>query len=184
MSRIGKQPVVYPNNVKVRVADGKVFVEGPKGKLELAYHPNMAVAHDEKARSVTVTRPDDERLNRALHGLTRSLINNMVKGVTLGYEKKLKIEGIGYMARLDSKKQVVLTVGYANAIEMKPPAGVTVEVPDQTTIVVKGADKQAVGQFAAEVRAARKPEPYKGKGIRYENEQVRRKEGKSFASGG
>jgi large subunit ribosomal protein L6 len=184
MSRIGKQPVVYPNNVKVRVADGKVFVEGPKGKLELAYHPNMVVALDEKARSVSVTRPDDERLNRALHGLTRSLINNMVKGVTQGYEKRLKIEGIGYMARLDSKKAVVLTVGYANAIEMAPPAGVTVEVPDQTTIVVKGADKQAVGQFAAEVRAARKPEPYKGKGIRYENEQVRRKEGKSFASGG
>jgi large subunit ribosomal protein L6 len=184
MSRIGKQPIVYAAGVKVRLADGKVFVEGPKGKLEMSYHPNMIVAHDEKARSVTVTRPDDERLNRALHGLTRSLINNMVKGVTQGYEKRLKIEGIGYMARLDSKKAVVLTVGYANAIEMAPPAGVTVEVPDQTTIVVKGADKQQVGQFAAEVRAARKPEPYKGKGIRYENEQVRRKEGKSFASGG
>jgi large subunit ribosomal protein L6 len=184
MSRIGKQPVVYPNGVKVRVADGKVFVEGPKGKLEMSYHPAMIVEHDEKGRSLSVKRPDDERQNRALHGLTRSLINNMVKGVTQGYEKRLKIEGIGYMARLDSKKAVVLTVGYANAIEMAPPAGVTVEVPDQTTIVVKGADKQKVGQYAAEVRAARKPEPYKGKGIRYENEQVRRKEGKSFASGG
>jgi large subunit ribosomal protein L6 len=184
MSRIGRQAVVYPAGVKVRVADGKVFVEGPKGKLELAYHTNMTVEHDEKSRKVHVKRPDNERLNRALHGLTRSLINNMVQGVTQGYEKRLKIEGIGYMARLDSKKAVILTVGYANAIEMKPPAGVTVEVPDQTTIVIKGADKQRVGQFAAEVRAARKPEPYKGKGIRYENEQVRRKEGKSFASGG
>jgi large subunit ribosomal protein L6 len=184
MSRIGKQPVVYPNNVKVRVADGKVFVEGPKGKLEMSYHPSMTVEHDEKSRAVKVKRPDDERQNRALHGLTRSLINNMVRGVTEGYEKRLKIEGIGYMARLDSKKAVVLTVGYANAIELAPPKGVTVEVPDQTTIIVKGADKQAVGQFAAEVRAARKPEPYKGKGVRYENEQVRRKEGKSFASGG
>jgi len=184
MSRIGKQPVPYPTGVKVRVADGKVFVEGPKGKLELNYHPNMTVAHDEATRVLTVTRPDDERQNRALHGLTRSLINNMVRGVTAGYEKRLKIEGIGYMARLDTKKHVVLSVGYANAIELAPPAGVTVEVPDQTTVVVRGADKQAVGQFAAEVRAARKPEPYKGKGVRYENEQVRRKEGKSFASGG
>jgi large subunit ribosomal protein L6 len=185
MSRIGKQPVVYPANVKVRLADGTVFVEGPKGKLELKHHPAMKVTLDEAKRVVTVSRPDDERQNRALHGLTRSLINNMVKGVTTGYEKRLKIEGVGYMARLDNaKKAVVLSVGYANAIELVPPPGVTAEVPDQTTIVVKGADKQAVGQFAAEVRAARKPEPYKGKGVRYENEQVRRKEGKSFASGG
>src|SRR5437660_1322150 len=123
MSRIGKQPVAYSANVKVRVADGKVFVEGPKGKLEMSYHPNMTVEVDEKARSLSVKRPDDERQNRALHGLTRSLINNMVRGVTEGYEKRLKIEGIGYMARLDSKKAVVLTVGYANAIELAPPAG-------------------------------------------------------------
>jgi large subunit ribosomal protein L6 len=184
MSRIGRQAVVYPTGVKVRVADGKVFVEGPKGKLDMTYHTAMTVEHDEAKRTLSVKRPDDERLNRSLHGLTRSLINNMVEGVTKGYEKRLKIEGIGYMARLDTKKAVVLTVGYANAIEMAPPAGVTVEVPDQTTVVIKGADKQKVGQFAAEVRSARKPEPYKGKGIRYENEQVRRKEGKSFASGG
>ncbi len=183
MSRIGKQPVVYPNGVKVQVADGKVRVEGPKGKLELAYHPNMRVELDDKGRTIKVTRPDDERLNRSLHGLTRSLIANMVEGVTKGYEKRLKIEGIGYQARMD-KKTVVLTVGYANAIELTPPEGVTVALPDPTTIVVTGADKQKVGQFAAEVRAARKPEPYKGKGVRYENEQVRRKEGKSFASGG
>jgi large subunit ribosomal protein L6 len=183
MSRIGKQPVAYASGVKVQIAEGKVRVEGPKGKLELTYHPSMQVQHDDKARSIKVNRPDDDRQNRALHGLTRSLIANMVEGVTKGYEKKLKIEGIGYQARMD-KKALVLTVGYANAVEMVPPEGVTVELPDPTTIVVKGADKQKVGQFAAEVRRVRKPEPYKGKGIRYENEQVRRKEGKSFASGG
>ena len=183
MSRIGKQPVAYPAGVKVQVADGTVRVEGPKGKLELQYHPSMNVQHDEAKKVVTVARPNDERLNRALHGLTRSLINNMVQGVTKGYEKRLKIEGIGYQARKD-KNGIVLTVGYANAITMTPPAGVTVDLADPTTIIVRGADKQQVGQFAAEVRAARKPEPYKGKGVRYENEQVRRKEGKSFASGG
>jgi large subunit ribosomal protein L6 len=183
MSRIGKQPIPYPAGVKVQLADGKIRVEGPKGKLELPYHPNMKVEHDDKTRTIKVTRPDDERQNRALHGLTRSLIANMVEGVTKGYEKKLKIEGIGYQARMD-KKKIVLTVGYANAIELEPPEGVTVALTDPTSIVVTGADKQKVGQFAAEIRAARKPEPYKGKGIRYENEQVRRKEGKSFASGG
>src|SRR5262249_41809514 len=132
---------------------------------------------------VRVSRPDDERENRALHGLTRSLIANMVRGVTQGYEKRLKIEGIGYQAAA-KQKGVELTVGFANRILKVPPAGVTVEVPDPTTVVVKGADKQQVGQFAAEVRHVRPPEPYKGKGIRYENEQVRRKEGKSFTSGG
>jgi large subunit ribosomal protein L6 len=183
MSRIGKQPVTVPAGVKVKVADGKVYVEGPKGKLEQPYHPAMTVQLDDKANVLHVSRPDDERQNRALHGLTRSLIANMVEGVTKGFEKRLKIEGVGYQARLD-KKKLVLTVGYANAIEKEPPTGVTVELTDPTTIIVKGADKQAVGQFAAEVRASRKPEPYKGKGVRYENEVVRRKEGKSFTSGG
>ena len=185
MSRIGKQPVAVPAGVKVRVADGKVFVDGPKGKLDFAFHRNMKVAYDEGKKALLVSRPDDDRANRALHGLTRSIVANMVEGVTKGYEKRLKIEGIGYQARMD-KKAVVLTVGYANAIKLEPPAGVSVEVDpkDATSIVVRGADKQSVGQFAAEVRAVRKPEPYKGKGIRYENEQVRRKEGKSFASGG
>jgi len=183
MSRIGKQPVKYAAGVKVQIANGNVRVEGPKGKLELAYHPNMRIEHDEKDKVINVTRPDDDRINRSLHGLTRSLIANMVEGVTKGFEKKLKIEGIGYQARMD-KKKLVLTVGYANAIEMTPPEGVAVELVDPTTIVIRGADKQKVGQFAAEVRQARKPEPYKGKGIRYENEQVRRKEGKSFTSGG
>jgi large subunit ribosomal protein L6 len=182
MSRIGKQPVPIPTGVKVNVANGKVQVEGPKGKLELVYHPKMTIKQ-EAGKGLIVTRPDDERLNRSLHGLTRSLIANMVVGVTKGFEKRLKIEGIGYQARMD-KKAVVLTVGFANAISLTPPEGVTAELPDPTTIVVKGVDKQKVGQFAAEVRAARKPEPYKGKGVRYENEVVRRKEGKSFASGG
>jgi large subunit ribosomal protein L6 len=182
MSRIGKQPVAVPAGVKVQVTEGKVRVEGPKGKLEFAHHPRMNVTLAEGGKAVVVARPDDERLNRSLHGLTRSLIANMVEGVTKGFEKRLKIEGIGYQARMD-KKAVVLTVGYANAVTMAPPEGVLVELPDPTTIVVKGADKQKVGQFAAEVRRVRKPEPYKGKGIRYENEVVRRKEGKSFASG-
>lgn len=183
MSRIGKQPVAIPGGVKVQVADGKVKVEGPKGKLEFAPHPAMKVQQDDKTKAILITRPNDERLNRALHGLTRTLIFNMVEGVTKGYEKKLKIEGVGYQARMN-KKNVVLTVGYANAVEMVPPEGVTAELPDPTTIIIRGADKQKVGQFAAEIRQVRKPEPYKGKGIRYENEQVRRKEGKSFASGG
>ena len=183
MSRIGKQPVAIPAGVKVQVADGKVRVEGPKGKLEFDHHRNIIVQLDEAAKAIKVTRPDDERFSRSLHGLTRSIIANMVEGVTKGFEKRLKIEGIGYQARMD-KKAVVLTVGYANSITMEPPAGVTVELADPTTIIVKGADKQAVGQFAAEVRSTRKPEPYKGKGIRYEKEQVRRKEGKSFTSGG
>jgi large subunit ribosomal protein L6 len=183
MSRIGKQPVPVPAGVKVRVADGKVHVEGPKGKLELAYHRAMKVELDEAAKIIQVTRPDDERTNRALHGLTRSLIANMVEGVTKGYEKRLVIEGIGYQARMD-KKNIVLTVGFANSVELTPPEGVTVELADPTNIIVKGADKQKVGQFAAEVRHVRPPEPYKGKGIRYQNEQVRRKEGKSFTTGG
>ena len=195
MSRIGKQPIAVPADVKVQVTGGKVAVEGKKGKLEFTHHPNIIVKYDTAAKAIAVTRPDDERLNRALHGLTRSLIANMVEGVTKGYEKKLKIEGLGYSAKLD-KKAVVLTVGFANAITLTPPDGVTVEIGDKdgTVIIVKACalmtrcaithDKQKVGQFAAEIRASRKPEPYKGKGIRYENETVRRKEGKSFASGG
>src|SRR5437868_11699864 len=154
MSRIGKQPVAYATDVKVQVTDGTVRVEGPKGKLELACHPNMSVEHDEKAKVIRISRPDDERLNRSLHGLTRSLIANMVQGVTKGFEKKLKIEGIGYQARMD-KKTLVLTVGFANAVEMTPPEGVVVELTDPTTIMVRGPDKQKVGQFAAEVRRVR-----------------------------
>jgi large subunit ribosomal protein L6 len=182
MSRIGKQPVVVPAGVKVAIDKGVVKVEGPKGKLEQAVHPNMQVALD--GNQVKVTRPDDARENRALHGLTRALINNMVVGVTKGYEKKLKVEGVGFQAAAKDGG-VELTVGYANRILHVPEknSGITVAVPDPTTIVVSGADKQKVGQFAANVRASRKPEPYKGKGVRYEGEVVRRKEGKSFAAG-
>ena len=186
MSRIGKQPISLTGDVKITLANGKITVEGKKDKLELDFHPNMIVKHDNAAKVITVERPNDDRINRSLHGLTRSLIFNMVTGVTKGYEKKLKIEGLGYQARID-KGSIELTVGFANKILLTPPTGVTVEVPDPkdpTTIIVKGADKQKVGQFAAEIRASRKPEPYKGKGIRYDNEVVRRKEGKSFASGG
>jgi large subunit ribosomal protein L6 len=180
MSRIGKQPITIPAGVKIAVTGGNVKVEGPKGKLELTAHPNMKIESDGKA--LKVTRPDDNRQNRALHGLTRALINNMVVGVTTGYSKKLKIEGVGFQAAAKGSG-VELTVGFANRIVHMPPVGITVAVPDPTTIVVSGADKQKVGQFAAEIRASRKPEPYKGKGVRYENEVVRRKEGKSFAAG-
>lgn len=185
MSRIGKQPVPYPATVKVELQDNDRFlkVEGPKGKLQLNWHPLVKVQLDGGKRVLTITRGDDERFSRAVHGLMRSLIANMVEGVVKGYEKKLKIEGVGYQARLE-KKNVVLVVGYAEPLIFAPPEGVTAEVPDPNTIVIKGADKQKVGQFAAEVRAGRKPEPYKGKGVRYENEVVRRKEGKSFTSGG
>jgi large subunit ribosomal protein L6 len=180
MSRIGKQPINIPGGVKIAIEKGVVRVEGPKGKLSQAIHANMKVESDGK--QLKVTRPNDDRLNRALHGLTRALINNMVVGVTQGYEKKLKIEGVGFQAAAKGKG-VELTVGYANRIFHEPPAGIAVAVPDPTTIVVSGADKQMVGQFAAEIRASRPPEPYKGKGVRYEKEVVRRKEGKSFAAG-
>jgi large subunit ribosomal protein L6 len=198
MSRIGKQPVAIPAGVKVKVADGKIAVEGPKGKLELTYHKNVTVqigkvtkkpddttafTPDAAGNVVVVQRLHEDRLSKSVHGLTRTLINNMMRGVTTGYEKRLKIEGVGYMAKMD-KKAVVLSVGFANQIRLEPPPGITAEVPDPNTIVVKGADKQMVGQFAAELRLARPPEPYQGKGVRYENEVVRRKEGKSFASGG
>ena len=179
MSRIGKQPVKIPAGVKLSVNKGLVQVEGPKGKLELVHHPRMAVNVD--GNNLTVTRPDDDRFNRALHGLTRALIQNMVTGVTDGYTKRLKVEGVGYQASMKGPA-VELTVGFANRILHTPPSGVTVTVPDPTTIVVTGSDKQVVGQFAAEIRASKKPEPYKGKGVRYENEVVRRKEGKSFST--
>lgn len=197
MSRIGKQPVSIPAGVKVKIADGWVHVEGPKGKLEMAYHKNVKVeigkvtrdgekttfTLDPSGQFIQVSRKDEDRLSRSVHGLMRTLVSNMVEGVTKGYEKRLKIEGVGYGAKLD-KKAVVLTVGFANQIVLMPPTGVTAEVPDANTIIVRGADKQQVGQFAAELRHARPPEPYQGKGVRYENEVVRRKEGKSFSSGG
>jgi large subunit ribosomal protein L6 len=182
MSRIGRKPVPVPANVKVSVADSTVQVEGPNGKLAFTHREGISVRYDEAAKQVTVDRADDERENRALHGLTRSLIANMVQGVTAGYTKKLEIVGVGYQAQLKKANTVELQVGYANRVAMEAPEGVKVTVPDPTHIIITGADKQKVGQFAAEVRMVRPPEPYKGKGIRYEGEVVRRKAGKAFGA--
>ena len=182
MSRIGRKPVVVPANVKVSVADATVAVDGPNGQLQFQHRPEIGVSYDEAKREIAVTRGDDERLSRALHGLTRSLVANMVKGVTEGYTKKLEIVGVGYQAQLKKANTVELQVGYANRVVMEAPEGVKVQVVDPTHITITGADKQKVGQFAAEVRMVRPPEPYKGKGIRYEGEVVRRKAGKAFGS--
>ena len=178
MSRIGKSPVSIPKGVKAAVANGVLTVEGPLGKLEQRLHPAVSVAVDAAAGELTVTRSGDNRIARSVHGLTRALAANMVEGVSKGYEKKLEIVGVGYLAALQ-KNTLQLRVGFANELQVPIPAGLTVTVPDQTHVSIKGIDKQLVGQFAAEVRALRKPEPYKGKGIRYENEQVRRKAGKA-----
>jgi large subunit ribosomal protein L6 len=179
MSRIGKKPVPVPAGVKVQVADQKIQVEGPKGKLEWAFPAKIQVEHNAETNEVLVSRPDESRECRALHGLTRALINNMMVGVTQGYEKKLEIVGVGYLAAVQGNI-LQLRVGFANEIHKKIPDDLKVTCPDQTHIVVQGLDKQRVTQFAAEVRAVRKPEPYKGKGIRYEGEAVRRKAGKAM----
>jgi large subunit ribosomal protein L6 len=178
MSRIGKSPVSIPKGVKAAVTNGLLTVEGPLGKLEQQLHPAVSVAVDAASGQLTVTRSSDNRIARSVHGLTRALAANMVEGVSKGYEKKLEIVGVGYLAALQ-KNTLQLRVGFANELQVPIPAGLTVTVPDQTHVSIKGIDKQLVGQFAAEVRALRKPEPYKGKGIRYENEQVRRKAGKA-----
>lgn len=178
MSRIGKAPVQIPKGVKVAVHTGNLTVEGPLGKLEHRVHPAIEVALDSAASTLAVTRSSDDRTSRSLHGLTRALVANMVEGVSKGYEKKLEIVGVGYLAAIQ-KNVLQLRVGFANELQMPVPAGLTVVCPDQTHISIKGIDKQLVGQFAAEVRSKRKPEPYKGKGIRYEAEQVRRKAGKA-----
>jgi large subunit ribosomal protein L6 len=176
MSRIGKKPVPIPDGVKVNVADREISVEGKLGKLVWSHRPEVDVAIEGK--NVVVSRTSDDRLPRALHGLTRALVRNMVEGVSTGYEKKLEIQGVGYLAAVQ-KDILQLRVGFANEVHKKIPAGLTVTCPDQTHVVIRGTDRQKVGQFAAEVRAVRKPEPYKGKGIRYEGEQVRRKAGKT-----
>ncbi len=178
MSRIGKQPVAIPDKVKVAISDREISVEGPLGKLHWTHRPEIDVRCDEETKTVVVTRESDVRQVRALHGLTRALIQNMVTGVLQGYEKKLEIVGVGYIAAL-AGDVLQLRVGFANEVHKKIPAGLDVTCPDQTHVVIKGVDKQKVGQFAAEVRAVRKPEPYKGKGIRYDGEQVRRKAGKT-----
>ena len=182
MSRIGRKPVPVPANVKVAIDGETVAVEGPKGKLSFTHKPAITVKYDAAGNQILVTRADDERESRALHGLTRSLVQNMVVGVTTGYSKRLEIVGVGYQAQLKKANTVALQVGYANQIALEAPAGVTVTVPDPTHVVVAGSDKQAVGQFAAEIRKVRPPEPYKGKGIRYEGEVVRRKAGKAFGA--
>lgn len=178
MSRVGKQPVDVPANVKVVVHGTKVSVEGPKGKLEREFRPEIGISFDEGSRKLSCTANGDDRLTRSLHGLTRALVQNMVTGVNEGYEKRLEIVGVGYLAAVQDD-QLQLRVGFANEIKKVIPAGLNVTCPDQNHVVVQGCDKQQVGQFAAEVRAVRKPEPYKGKGVRYQGEHVKIKPGKT-----
>ncbi|MBX7165269.1 MAG: 50S ribosomal protein L6 [Pirellulales bacterium] len=178
MSRIGKQPIAIPSNVKLAIEGRVVSVEGPGGQLQFEHRPEITVTYDEAKRLLTVVRSSDDRLPRALHGMTRAMLQNMVVGVTKGYEKKLEIVGVGYLAAVQGNI-LQLRVGFAHEVHRPIPAALKVTCPDQTHIVIKGADKQLVGQFAAEVRAVRKPEPYKGKGIRYDGEVVRRKAGKA-----
>ena len=180
MSRIGRLPIVVPAGVDVKVEGNTVTVKGAKGTLTGTFNSKMTV--ELKDGVVTVTRPDDEKENRALHGLTRTLIANMIEGVHNGYKKELEIVGIGYRAALQGK-DLVLNVGYSHQVVMTPPEGITVEVPGPNKIVINGYDKQLVGQFASEVRGVRPPEPYKGKGIKYVDEVIRRKEGKAGKGG-
>lgn len=181
MSRIGKKPVAIPAGVQVEVGSSSIKAKGPKGELNIPIHPKITIVKDGNA--MHCRREDDERLSRSLHGLYRSLVQNMMIGVTKGFEKKLEIVGVGFNAKLEGKK-LALTVGFAEPAKLDIPTGLTVTVPDPTHILVVGVDKQLVGQFAAVVRAIRKPEPYKGTGIRYDGEQIQRKAGKAFGSGG
>lgn len=178
MSRIGKKLILVPDGVKVHLADRTITMEGPLGKLQWEYRPEVAVEYDAAARQIKVTRVVETRQARAFHGLTRAMIQNMVVGVTKGYEKRLEIVGVGYLAAVQGNV-LQLRVGYANELQVAIPAGLKVTCPDQQHILIRGIDKQLVSEFAAEVRSKRKPEPYKGKGIRYEGEQIRRKEGKA-----
>jgi large subunit ribosomal protein L6 len=176
MSRIGRQPIHIPTGVEVSVDGTRVVVKGPLGSLERVFHPDMRVILDDGV--LRVERPTDERLHRSLHGLTRTLIFNMVEGVTKGFEKRLEIVGVGYRAVLKGQG-VELAVGYSHPVAFAPPDGIEFEVPAPNRVVVRGIDKQLVGEVAAEIRQVRKPEPYKGKGIRYEGEYVRKKAGKA-----
>ena len=177
MSRIGLQPITVPAGVEIRVENGNVVtVKGPKGELTQALSPEFTITQEDG--QVTVSRPSETKRIKSLHGLTRSLLANMVEGVTEGYEKVLLIEGTGYRAAKAGKK-LTLNLGYSHPVELEDPQGIEVEVPQQTRIIVRGIDKQAVGNYAAVIRDFRKPEPYKGKGVRYENENVRRKVGKT-----
>ncbi len=177
MSRIGKKPIAIPAGVDIQIdANNVVTVKGPKGQLVKELSPEMTITNEEG--NVTVTRPSDVKEHRSLHGLTRSLLSNMVEGVTNGYTRNLEIIGVGYRAALQGTK-LTLSLGYSHPVEVEAPAGITFEVPAPTKISVKGIDKQLVGQMAAKIRSYREPEPYLGKGIRYEGEKVRRKEGKT-----
>ena len=176
MSRIGKKPITLPQGVTLTVEDQRVEVKGPKGTLSFTVHPEMTVTVEES--NVIVERPSDTKTHKTLHGTTRALIQNMVVGVSEGYKKQLKMIGVGYRSQLQGSKLVV-NAGYSQPVELDIPSGITVEINKNTDITVTGIDKQAVGEFAANIRAIRKPEPYLGKGIRYVDEYVRRKEGKT-----
>ena len=177
MSRIGRLPIAIPAGVTVDIAENNnVTVKGPKGELSRSFPQAMTIRIEEG--QIIVERPDDLKKNKAFHGLTRAILNNMVIGVTEGFEKKLEINGVGYRAAMQGNK-LVLTLGYSHPVEYEAPEGVTIEVPEQTKISVKGISKEKVGQTAAEIRSFRAPEPYKGKGIKYENEYIRRKVGKT-----
>ena len=178
MSRIGKKPITVPAGVTVKVEDNVVSVKGQKGELQRRIHNAMKVTLDNGV--ITVERPDDEKESRSLHGLSRTLINNMIEGVTHGFSKSLEIQGVGYRAAKQGKN-INFTLGFSHPVVMEPPAGITFDVPQPNKIVVSGPDKEQVGAVAAEIRNLRPPEPYKGKGIRYEGEHVRRKVGKAGA---
>ena len=178
MSRIGKKPVAIPGNVTVTVEGSTVKVKGPKGELTRQFRPEMKITHEDGR--VVIGRPSDSKEHRALHGLTRALLANMILGVTQGYRKSLEIVGVGYRAEKKGEK-LVLNVGYSHTVEYPQPKGITISTTGPTVVVVEGIDKEKVGQVAAEIRDVRRPEPYKGKGIRYQGEQVRRKAGKTGA---
>lgn len=176
MSRIGNKPITVPDSVEVKIEGQKVTVKGPKGTLEKEMHPNMKIELNDKV--ITVVRPDDQPFNRSLHGLTRTLINNMIQGVLNEYTRELEINGVGYRAAKQGNK-LVLTLGYSHPVEMIEPEGIKYEVPAPNQIIVRGIDKELVGEMAAVIRTKRPPEVYRGKGIKYVEEHIRRKEGKT-----
>ena len=176
MSRIGRLPIAVPSGVDVTIDGRKVTVKGPKGELSRELHPDMAVRREDA--TIVVSRPTEQKHHRQLHGLTRTLVNNMVVGVTTGYRKGLEITGVGYRAALVGRK-LQLSLGYSHPIEIEPPAGINFELENPTRLAVVGIDKELVGQMAARVRSSRKPEPYKGKGVKYAGERIRRKAGKA-----
>jgi len=181
MSRIGRLPIPVPSGVDVTIDGRTVTVKGPKGSLSRSLHPDITVSREDA--TIVVTRPTEQKLHKQLHGLTRTLVNNMVVGVTDGYRKGLEITGVGYRAALSGRK-LQLNLGYSHQVEIDPPDGITFEVENPTRLAVVGIDKELVGQIAAKVRSSRKPEPYKGKGVRYAGEYIRRKAGKAGKIGG